>query len=150
MSRLSTLRLAIATGLMLAPAGLAAQGTNTNPDNTAYGTTSAEFLLFGAGARGTALGDAYAALANDVSSLYYNPGSAALISRPGASFSTYDYVADTRYSWGGIAFPFSGGSRTFGIQLGKTYPMDIFHAERHTSQSNFRINTNIQCFIVPG
>jgi fibro-slime domain-containing protein len=24
--------------------------------------------------------------------------------------------------------------------------MDIFHAERHTSQSNFRIETNISCF----
>jgi hypothetical protein len=119
MSRLSTLGLAIATGLVvLTPAGLAAQGTEPNPDNTPYGTTSAEFLLFGAGARGTALGDAFAAIASDVTSLYYNPGAAALISRPGASFSTYDYVADTRYSWGGIAFPFSGGSRTFGLQIG--------------------------------
>ena len=31
---------------------------------------------------------------------------------------TYDYVADTRYSWGGIAFPFSGGSRAVGFQVG--------------------------------
>jgi len=118
MSRFSTMGLAVTGLLALAPAGLAAQGTDTNPDNTAYGTTSAEFLLFGAGARGTALGDAFAAVATDISSLYYNPGAAALISGPGASVSTYDYVADTRYSWGGIAFPFSGGSRTFGIQIG--------------------------------
>jgi hypothetical protein len=119
MSRLTTVGLAVATGLLgLTPAGLAAQGTNTNPDNTPYGTTAAEFLLFGAGARGTALGDAYAAIATDVSSLYYNPAGASMISGPGASVSTYDYVADTRYSWGGIAFPFSGGSRTFGLQIG--------------------------------
>jgi hypothetical protein len=118
MSRFSTMGLAVTGLLALAPAGLAAQGTDTNPDNTAYGTTSAEFLLFGAGARGTALGDAFAAVATDISSLYYNPGGAALISGPGASVSTYDYVADTRYSWGGIAFPFSGGSRTFGLQIG--------------------------------
>jgi hypothetical protein len=104
--------------LALMPAGLAAQGTNTNPDNTPYGTTAGEFLLFGAGARGTALGDAYAAIATDVSSLYYNPAGTSLISGPGASVSTYDYVADTRYSWGGIAFPFSGGSRSFGLQIG--------------------------------
>ncbi|MDC0674376.1 fibro-slime domain-containing protein [Nannocystis radixulma] len=38
----------------------------------------------------------------------------------------------------------------FGIQLGGTYPMDIFHAERHTTQSNFRIDTSIQCFVIPG
>jgi hypothetical protein len=118
MSRFSTMGLAVTGLLALAPAGLTAQGTDTNPDNTAYGSTSAEFLLFGAGARGTALGDAFAAVATDISSLYYNPGAAALISGPGASVSTYDYVADTKYSWGGIAFPFSGGSRTFGIQIG--------------------------------
>ncbi len=34
-----------------------------------------------------------------------------------------------------------------GISPGSTYPMDIFHAERHTDQSNFRIDTSIQCFI---
>lgn len=34
-----------------------------------------------------------------------------------------------------------------GIAPGGTYPMDIFHAERHTDQSNFRIDTSIQCFI---
>ncbi|HEY8379037.1 MAG TPA: fibro-slime domain-containing protein, partial [Nannocystis sp.] len=38
----------------------------------------------------------------------------------------------------------------FGIQIGGTYPMDIFHAERHTDESNFRIDTSIQCFIIPG
>jgi hypothetical protein len=119
MSRFSKLGLAITAGLLTwAPTALSGQETDNNPDNTPYGTTSAEFLLFGAGARGTALGGAFAAMATDVSSLYYNPGGAALLPRAGASFSTYDYVADTRYSWGGLAFPFSGGARTFGLQVG--------------------------------
>jgi hypothetical protein len=96
------------------PALAAAQGE----DNTPYGTTSAEFLLFGAGARGTALGGAFAALSMDASALYYNPAGIALMSRPGATISTYDYVAETRYSWGGIAFPFSGGTRSVGLQIG--------------------------------
>ena len=55
MSRVSTFGLAVTGLLALAPAGLAAQGTDTNPDNTPNGTTSAEFLLFGAGARGSAM-----------------------------------------------------------------------------------------------
>ena len=119
MSRSFRFGLALGAGLLLVSAGgLPAQVTDNNPDNTAYGTTSAEFLLFGAGARGTALGDAFAAIATDVSSLYYNPGAAALMPRPGASVSTYSYVADTKYNWGGIAFPFSGGSRSFGLQIG--------------------------------
>jgi fibro-slime domain-containing protein len=31
----------------------------------------------------------------------------------------------------------------FGITVGNTYPLDLFHAERHTSESNFRIDTSI-------
>jgi fibro-slime domain-containing protein len=40
-----------------------------------------------------------------------------------------------------------------GIQHGGTYALDLFHAERHTPQSNFRIDTNlafVNCGILPG
>ncbi len=36
-----------------------------------------------------------------------------------------------------------------GLSVGGTYSMEIFHAERHTTQSNFRIETTIECFIIP-
>ncbi len=87
-------------------------------DNTAYGTTSAEFLLLGASARGTALGGAYAALVTDISAMYYNPAGTAQLDHSGAMVSTYNYVDNTRYTWAGLAFPVSGGARAFGIQLG--------------------------------
>jgi hypothetical protein len=87
-------------------------------DNTAYGSTSAEFLLLGAGARGAALGGSFAAIANDVEALYWNPAGAALIERPGLTVGTYSYLANTRYSWAGLAYPMSGGARAFGIQGG--------------------------------
>lgn len=117
------------TGLTLAalltalPAAAGAQGgvdldETVNQNNVPFGGTSAEFLLLGAGARGTALGGAFAALADDISALYYNPAGAALIDRAGVMISTYDYVAETTYSWVGLAFPFSGGARTFGLQFG--------------------------------
>ena len=32
---------------------------------------------------------------------------------------------------------------TLGLTVGLTYPLDVFHAERHTVQSNFRIDTTI-------
>jgi fibro-slime domain-containing protein len=32
---------------------------------------------------------------------------------------------------------------TLGIEKGKVYPLDLFHAERHTVLSNFEINTNL-------
>jgi len=38
---------------------------------------------------------------------------------------------------------------SLGLTVGQRYPMDIFHAERHTHASNFRIQTTIQCFVDP-
>ena len=32
----------------------------------------------------------------------------------------------------------------FGIQKGQTYPLDVFQAERHTTESHFRIDTSIE------
>ncbi len=112
-----SLFLAMALGSCGLPCALLAQAP-TNPDNTGYGTTAGEFLLLGAGARGTALGASFAAMATDASALYYNPAGAALAPRPQAMIGTYSYVDNTRYSWGGLVFPFGGGSKAIGIQLG--------------------------------
>jgi hypothetical protein len=87
-------------------------------DNTGYGGTSGEFLLLGAGARGAALGGAFAALTSDVTALYYNPAGLSQMSRPSAMVSTYSYVANTRYSWVGIGLPMSGGARAVGVSIG--------------------------------
>jgi fibro-slime domain-containing protein len=49
----------------------------------------------------------------------------------------------------GGTHPARSGSIDFdklGLSDGKTYKLDVFHAERHTNQSNFRIETNIACF----
>jgi len=87
-------------------------------DNTGYGGTAGEFLLLGAGARGAALGGAFAALTQDVTALYYNPAGLAQMARPSAMVSTYSYVAKTRYSWVGIGLPMSGGARAVGVSVG--------------------------------
>jgi len=71
-----------AIGLAMALATPAVAQISTRTDNTAYGGTSGEFMLLGAGARGAALGGAYAALATDVTALYYNPGGLAQLPRP--------------------------------------------------------------------
>jgi fibro-slime domain-containing protein len=38
---------------------------------------------------------------------------------------------------------------TLGLQKGATYPLDIFGAERHTTESHFRVDTTIDCLMPP-
>jgi fibro-slime domain-containing protein len=44
---------------------------------------------------------------------------------------------------------FDAEAASLGIFPGNTYAMDIFHAERHTDASNFKVTTDITCF-APG
>ncbi|MFI5052628.1 MAG: PorV/PorQ family protein, partial [Acidimicrobiales bacterium] len=112
--------LMLAVSLLAVVAGTA--GAQAVPlgqrNNTAYGTTSAEFLLIAPTARGAALGEAFAALTTDISSLYYNPAGLSQMSRPELNASTTSYVASTHYSWVGLAFPFGGGARALGFSVG--------------------------------
>lgn len=41
---------------------------------------------------------------------------------------------------------FDAQATALGIVPGRAYSMDIFHAERHTTASNFSVETNIACF----
>ena len=65
------------------------------------------------------------------------------ISRPSAPFwprgrNYQAYFTDA----GGIT---PGNSvNVSGIQVGKVYPFDMFQAERHTTESNFRADTNLE------
>jgi len=104
--------------LLAGVAGTAAAQRQIESDNTAYGTTAAEFLLFAPTARGAALGNSFAALATDISSLHFNPAGLSQMTNPELQVSTTSYLADTRYNWIGIAFPFGGGSKAFGISIG--------------------------------
>lgn len=40
---------------------------------------------------------------------------------------------------------FDAQASSLGITRGRKYPLDVFHAERHTTESNFRIETTIGC-----
>jgi fibro-slime domain-containing protein len=54
---------------------------------------------------------------------------------------------------GGVHEPMQGTinfdtkAAELGIAAGGKFPMDIFHAERQTSESNFKVQTNIECFV---
>jgi hypothetical protein len=119
MIRHSVARVAALALLAATPSILRAQATNEgSSDNTGYGTTSAEFLLIGANARGMALGGGYMALATDLGGMYANPGALALLKRAGVQGSQLNYVADTKLNWGAVATPYGGGSGAIGFSLG--------------------------------
>jgi len=63
------------------------------------GVTSGQFLKLGAGARATALGEAYSAVADDASALYWNPGGLTRI--PGGSLALMHatYIESTFYDY---------------------------------------------------
>ncbi|MEZ4398563.1 MAG: fibro-slime domain-containing protein [Kofleriaceae bacterium] len=44
---------------------------------------------------------------------------------------------------------FDAQAAALGIAVGNVYRLDVFHAERHTTASNFRIETSIDCLVIP-
>lgn len=81
------------------------------------GTTAAQFLKIGAGARAIALGGAFAGIGGDVSSLYWNPSGAARIRGVEATFDHGDWLADINFDFAALAvnlgeFGVLGGSIT--------------------------------------
>lgn len=75
------------------------------------GTTAAQFLKIGAGARAIAMGGAYAALAEDILAIYWNPAGLARVGGSGeATFNHGEWLADMDYDF--AAFSLNIG--TFG------------------------------------
>jgi hypothetical protein len=79
------------------------------------GTAGAKFLDIGISARAMGMGEAYSAIANDVSAIYYNPaGLTQLFSRE-AMFTHIDYPAGIKYNFGAIALPVEALAGVIGI-----------------------------------
>tara|TARA_B100000749_G_scaffold77077_2_gene58040 strand:- start:4917 stop:5987 length:1071 start_codon:yes stop_codon:yes gene_type:complete len=69
-----------------------------------YGTTTANFLEIGIGSGPSAMGEAYVAVANDVSSIYWNPAGLSYLTEPSALFMVQPWVADIDMLFAGGAF----------------------------------------------
>lgn len=95
-----------------------AQGITGQEDNIGYGTRAAEFLLLPVGGRATSLGQAYSALADDATALYWNPSGIALLQQPSVHVTYLDYPVGTNYTWLGAAVPLGAGNWVVGGQLG--------------------------------
>lgn len=74
------------------------------------GTTAADVLKIPTGARAIGMGEAYTALADDIHSLYHNPGGLALMQERQASFMYSQMVQDLKYQNAAIGFPLENGA----------------------------------------
>jgi hypothetical protein len=74
-------------------------------------TGTAQFLKLGAGARGTALGDAYTALTKDVSAMYWNPAGIQKINNIAIAASQTELFVGIKYNFFGAVSPLDENSR---------------------------------------
>ncbi len=66
------------------------------------GTTVASFLEIGYGSSGSAMGDAYVSVVQDLSSMYWNPAGLAYMNQSEAIFSYQPWIADISTSFTGV------------------------------------------------
>jgi hypothetical protein len=91
----------LATGMVLLLATVPLFGQKV----TKSGTTAAAFLEIDAGARGFGMGSAFVSVADDISSIYWNPAGIARCGQTEATFANTRWIADIMYNYAAIAIP---------------------------------------------
>ena len=116
-----TSRLRIACAVLAAGLGLGAAA----PAHAQFafgdqrvGTSSGTFLRIGVGARAVGLGEAFVAVANDPSAIYWNPAGLASLQRSEVSLSHTEWPADIRYEHLVYVMPVRKLGGSLGFQLG--------------------------------
>ena len=72
------------------------------------GTTAAQFLGISVGGRANAMGSAYVAENQDVTSLYWNPGAVAQAGKTEFAFVNTDWLVGTKFRWFGFMLNLDG------------------------------------------
>ena len=80
------------------------------------GISTAQFLKIGVGGRATAMGDAFVAVANDVSALYWNPAGLTQFSDNQIIFSHNQWVVDINHDFVGAVYHLDDAN-SFGVSL---------------------------------
>lgn len=80
------------------------------------GISTAQFLKIGVGGRATAMGDAFIAIANDVSALYWNPAGLTQFSENQVMFAHNQWVVDINHDFIGGVYHLDD-ENTFGVSL---------------------------------
>lgn len=110
-------RLAMVTGMtvvlcfvaLLLPTSVSAQAK--------VGTTGAQFLELGVSARAMGMAEAYTAVADDISAVYYNPAGLVNMYGKEATFTYISLPADVGYSFGAIGMPLESIGGVLGLSI---------------------------------
>ena len=86
---------------------VALQSVNYGGGFSKVGTTAAQFLKIGVGARAMGLGGSFTALANDVTSLYWNPAGITNINNFSLAVSHSEWFAEISHDFVGVVLPLS-------------------------------------------
>ena len=89
--------------------GILVFGLNISSSAGGSGTTAANFLKLGVGARAAALGDAFTVIVDDSTSLYWNPAGLAKMEKRQFSATYNMWFAGINQGYLGIGFPLSRG-----------------------------------------
>ncbi|NIT55309.1 MAG: hypothetical protein GWN00_03420, partial [Aliifodinibius sp.] len=66
------------------------------------GTSAANFLKIGVGARSMSMGDAGITLSDDASALFWNPGAISRIPENSVNLSTINWLVDTKVTYAAV------------------------------------------------
>ena len=100
------------------------------------GTSAAAFLKLGAGARASAMGGAFAGVADDAAAAYYNPGGLAFLKRPELSGMHESRYAGLAYDYATVAVPLLAWTDTprqrnaLGVAALSVYSLSVDGIER--------------------
>ncbi|MCF6269948.1 MAG: PorV/PorQ family protein [Melioribacteraceae bacterium] len=88
------------------------------------GTSAANFMKIGVGGKAVAMGDAFSAISDDPTALYWNPGGIGFQKETSVNFSNTQWIFDTGLNFLGVVLPFQDLG-TFGISVNMFSSGDI-------------------------
>ena len=88
------------------------------------GISTAQFLKIGVGSRSSALGDAFVAVDNDASALYWNPAGLVQFDQDQVMFSHNQWVADINHDFIGAVYH-PDGTNAFGVAVTSLSTQDM-------------------------
>jgi hypothetical protein len=81
------------------------------------GTAGAQFLELGVSARAVSMGEAFVAVSNDATAVYYNPAGLTQLYDREVVFTHIEYPAEISYEFAALAYPLYGFGGVLGVGL---------------------------------